>query len=291
MSEVDSQGIHTNLKIINDRPDPKSNLFNFDKMSKQMTEIITDPDLDTPFVIGIDGEWGSGKTTLLTKTYNEIEKINNSSWKLIWFNAWKYEKYDPVFALYEQIIDKLKTSTQKFKDNLRNVASVSLDAFSRKATGMSIKEVMDHFQDSMQSMDALDTELSEAIGKDGRLIIFIDDLDRCENDKILEILFNIKEILDAKNTVFVLGIDMKKIERAWDIKHKGYTQAVLEGKDHSDKLFQLKIQLPKKNLEELSKFVDLHVKLDPSMIKILAGGTRNNPRKIKHTLKYHIFYF
>ncbi len=64
---------------------------------------------------------------------------------------------------------------------------------------------------------------------------------------MLKILFNIKEILDAESTVFVLGIDMKKIERAWDIRHKGCVPAVLEGRDHTDKLFQLKIQLPKKS--------------------------------------------
>lgn len=289
MSGAKSEFSKSDLKIINDAPDPDSNLFNFDIMSDQLEDIITDSDLSTPFVIGIDGEWGSGKTTLLTKTYNSIQKVGNPSWKLIWFNAWKYEKYDPVFALYHSIIKELKDAPQQIKDILQNVAEVSLDAFTRKATGMSIQEIAGHFEDSLNHMKTLDSELENAIGKENRLIVFIDDLDRCDNDKILEILFNIKEVLNAKNTVFILGIDMKKIERAWDIKHKGYEKAVLEGKDHADKLFQLKIQLPRKEMGQVRQFINSYVQLPTNLQRLLAGSIRSNPRKAKLTLNTMYF--
>ena len=44
---------------------------------------------DTPFTIGICGEWGSGKTSFLRMIANELQKHEIHP---IWFDAWKYEK-------------------------------------------------------------------------------------------------------------------------------------------------------------------------------------------------------
>ena len=48
----------------------------------------------------------------------------------------------------------------------------------------------------------------------GRLVIFIDDLDRCRDDQVLKLLEAIKLYLSTRHCIFVLGIDRSAVERA-----------------------------------------------------------------------------
>lgn len=245
--------------------------------------------MPTPYVIGLDGEWGSGKTSLLKKTYNMINDKKESTHHTIWFDSWKYEKYDPVLSLYQHIIGKLEevngSIKNDFKKILLNTGLIASDILSRKYLGVSLDEIQAKYSNTISDVKTIHEKLEESIGKDNRLVIFIDDLDRCENENILAILSNIKEILNSKNIIFILGIDMEKIAIAWDIKHKGYGIAKSVGKDHVDKLFQLKLKIPVKSQKDLMKYVDDLVNELPEKEKaLIALSVKENPRKIKLVL-------
>jgi hypothetical protein len=63
------------IKVINDQPLPSAKLFNFDTYAKALAEIIRMDDTETPFVIGIFGDWGSGKTSLMKTIEGRIKKL------------------------------------------------------------------------------------------------------------------------------------------------------------------------------------------------------------------------
>jgi len=62
--------------------------------------------------------------------------------------------------------------------------------------------------------EALDQAIKQLIGKDQRLVILVDDLDRCESEAAYRLLEGIKIYLNIPSCVFVLGMDQKLIELA-----------------------------------------------------------------------------
>jgi hypothetical protein len=81
---------------------------------------------------------------------------------------------------------------------------------------------------------------------DGRLVVFVDDLDRCLPEKAIEVLEAIKFFLGAPGCVFVLGLDQDVIARGIEMKYKElgekkdgdgkgaihHRRYALSGKDH-----------------------------------------------------------
>jgi hypothetical protein len=70
------------------------------------------------------------------------------------------------------------------------------------------KDITDIFEQTVKEIPQIHKDLSEVIGN-GRLFIFIDDLDRCSIENVLTILQTLKVFLNAKNVIFILAADFK----------------------------------------------------------------------------------
>jgi predicted KAP-like P-loop ATPase len=131
LEELKKDVILADLQILNDEP-ASNPLFNFQAFGDQLSKILLDNTIPTPFAIGLDGEWGSGKSTLLLYIENIIKertKIDLSkSWKVIYFNAWKYEKLDPVESLMQVISNEYenKKENEKWKKIVINYGFLAL---------------------------------------------------------------------------------------------------------------------------------------------------------------------
>lgn len=239
----------------------------------------------TPMSIAIHGEWGSGKTNLLKALQNNLDKDKTH---VIFFEAWKYESSSPTVALISSIANELAENANLGIELIR----MAVDAFIRKNLDDTVSNITTMLRTGFDATSNLSNRLSDGIRKklgNKKLIILIDDLDRCDVEHSLEILAMMKLFLDIKNCICVAAIDFHRLEQAWfskygikDDTNSNYTK---EGRQYLEKIFQVRIPIPHPNLDARKRFLlKLIPTIPPDLLDILAWSGPINPRGMKRIL-------
>jgi len=138
------------------------------------------------------------------------------------------------------------------------------------------------------------------VQQDRRLVVFVDDLDRCLPEKAIEVLEAIKLFLDVEGCVFVIGVDRQVIERGIQVKYRELQRALgvegdearrlpaISGADYLEKIVQLPFILPPVEADQVKAFIQGVVQQFPEedarCVDVFALGIERNPRKIKRCL-------
>ena len=269
------------------------------------TIVLTRP---LPFCIGIYGVWGAGKSSFmkmleaLLKTPTEVDGV-----KTAWFNPWKYDTKEELWhAFIQSIIFEMQDSKNfppEMKEKAKELAmSITLLALRKAITALSVGVITDEDQKSIieifgdkenlyyQHINKFEDDFASLVkayvgktkeGKDGRLIIFIDDLDRCLPENAITILESLKLFFSHSQCVFVLGMNHAIVEVG--IRQR-YEKLQMKGHDYLDKIIQLPFYLPPISFNVLKKSLEAEVKrpfLSPTVWKIIEFGMEANPRKTK----------
>ena len=92
--------------------------------------------------------------------------------------------------------------------------------------------------------------------KISRLVVFIDELDRCRPDTILETLEAIKLFLFKGKVAFVIGADERHISYAVKSKFRDIEGIQIDiGKEYLEKLIQYPIRIPQLNADEVEIYI------------------------------------
>jgi uncharacterized protein YjbI with pentapeptide repeats len=298
-------------KMYSDAPLKDANRFNFEAYSDVISKIILNKENNTPFSIAINGSWGRGKTTLMRtireKLKNESGKRNNRKVKSVWFDAWKYSETDTmlaalVFEIFEEmarekgLIDKLKAKIVGDKQiNMSKVLSdllaavtmsrVELDKWLEDQAYKKELSFYDLFQDYMKKIlmtFVLKKEKGEYSDKEGVLVIFIDDLDRCPPKQITKVLESINLFFDQEGCFFVFGVDISMISKAIDFDYKNLEG--FSGIDYIKKMIQLQFDLPVINEGDVRDFMENELKIEKELkeyLEPIIAGLESNQREIK----------
>lgn len=157
--------------------------------------------------------------------------------RAVWFEAWRYQHESaPVVALLQEIraqLDwqtKLRGSAAKLLEVSIRGSLMALEDITKKI-GIQASKLQrageqwerDHLATALPS-HTIRGFLAEAIGNllpepaEGqpkpRLVVLIDDLDRCEGEAAFRLLEGLKIYLTLRNCVFVLGMNQQVIEDA-----------------------------------------------------------------------------
>jgi tetratricopeptide (TPR) repeat protein len=275
----------------------------FRALAQTLKEIVCSS--ETPLTIGVYGEWGSGKTSLMRMTQDLLE--GGAGVKTIWFDAWKFDKsYDLRVALIHTILRKIqedKSTPQKIKEkaeellkrvNWFGLGKAALSFFvpsplilqllnepllknAEDIPGKTL-ELIGDFEDKFKDL------AQDYVGKEGRLVVFIDDLDRCIPEKAIDVLEAIKLFLNVPGSVFIIGADKKVIE-------DGILQRYGErfenwGKHYLDKIIQIPVSLPPLRKDIITeRFIQgLNISDEIKKYASIIAEVGDNPRTIKRLL-------
>jgi len=190
------------------------------------------------YTIAVNSPYGSGKTTLLKMMSSKIAMEYSTKEKplfVAYYNAWKYDFFnEPLTSLAMSLFDnqalKRKKNYKLFTDNLtkitRFVASLSND-IAIKVTGIDIKEALcafniaskteEAFLEYKNSIEYLEKALDKTVGLYGtnaKMIVIIDELDRCKPDFAIKTLEITKHLLANANIIFLYALDMGQLQKA-----------------------------------------------------------------------------
>ncbi len=276
---------------------------------------LQDPVLELPETLA--GRWKAIGDKIKTK---KILAEESTTIVPIWFNPWQHQGAErPVVALLQEVREQY-TYLRKFTEKLKKLSSVAIeaglpilgelgDAFSALQgggkTGLGaaigrIRGVGESYEGrnfearhEAQRLQLLFEQAVDRLLRDGktnetakgsRMVIFIDDLDRCEAAQTVHLLEAIKLYLQTKNCVFVIGMDSAATRRA---VRTVLGQDEETAREYLEKLFQTTFVVPTPRKREVFiKRLLAHHELEPNedLISNICNLTEPNPRKLKSFL-------
>ena len=224
--------------------------------------------------IALDGRWGSGKTffvkqsVLMINANNPVsdmdddtriqitralnlqkrEKDASESFDVaVYYDAWENDNdIDPILSIVYEIVKQLGIN-YSFKDNdaFMQAGSILEVITNRNITGMienlkssdPLKKIKEE-KDLQEKIKAFFTELLEERGN--RLIVFIDELDRCKPSYSVQLLERIKHYLSDGRITFVFSVNLSELQHTI----RRYYGNMFDASRYLDRFFNLRISLP-----------------------------------------------
>lgn len=299
--------------ITNDREDT----LQFKDAANVLTQMIVQS--DTPLTVGINGEWGSGKTSLMRLIETNIKEKKNPEILTTWFDTWKYTNEEEVWKLLMvsliedlNLPEKYNYDVEQLVSSAINIGLMTFNAYttsgaslisdipglaknvlslpnSRKNRGETIlKDKSTSIKNFRKQFEIL---VEKAVGKNGKYIIFIDDLDRVHPYKTIDTIESIKNFLSCDKCIFVIGCDYNYLNACIEKKYEGLR---FDGKEYIEKIIQITYDMGNSNAQQLNIFLKKH--LSPLFTtredfdaarKLLIKSVGINPRKIKKVVNIY----
>ncbi|HET8755180.1 MAG TPA: P-loop NTPase fold protein [Solirubrobacteraceae bacterium] len=290
------------LALLGDSPhEGESDPLGFSELARELSRLILGSRGATPFTLGIEASWGMGKSTLMGRLRERIEA--EPAVKAVWFNAWTADGNGVLEGLLKTVLNEMDPSV--LRRALRNAklmgwlrVLVSIVAGWLRITSV-VDEAWKRVAVDPRGRNELRGLVEQAITdwrdkqtgvpEDALLCVFVDDLDRCTPEGVIEVFEAMKLYMNVEGFVFVVGYDRDIVADLVN-QSKGYSDSI-RSQDYLEKIIQTTFRIPRSSREQ-SKAL-LQESLDASGTSALFGDAEqtlvvdrnaHNPRRIKRFL-------
>ena len=261
-------------------------------------------------LIAIYGPWGIGKSCLMKTIQSNLPE---NKFETVWFDTWKYEKDDNLpYSLLKFMTKDKKTS--KLKENGKNIQEIGYSILKSMAKGIDVNlgiinikpgEAIDEVQKLdeervknikdnkclWEKIDEFEKEYSKMTFNNKKLVVFLDDLDRCESENIINLISSIKLLLSVnKNIIFIIGIDKKAVTLALQNK---YNNDFNKADEYLEKIFPINFSISNninvENFEDsIVKIMNISHEDSKKIVDFFDSIDFSNSRHIKKVLRKYI---
>lgn len=235
-------------------------------------------DIKGNYSLALDSDWGNGKTFFVKQTQMIIDALNPNRYKsseysdsdyekileknpqdklkiqtishiTTYYDAWENDNdVDPILSIVYTIISSLGLDEEKIAQTPNMLTLIS--SIVTLVTGKDIvgfkeniegKDLLEKIRETKEIKKNVNDLINGLFAEHGdRIIIFIDELDRCRPDFAIELLERIKHYFTNDKITFVFSVNLNQLQHT--VK-KIYGNE-FDGYRYLDRFFDLKISLP-----------------------------------------------
>ncbi len=266
-SESSNDSNKSSLEQINHYPiNQVQDLYVERKWQKeQLLKIIEKKDFVK--TICVSGEWGQGKTSFINVLETDLDKLY---YPIIHINALDFSGLDALFKYYFERIENFIENSgyyngicSEFSNFTKKLADVILDYNNIKITTSNSKDYT-----YISEKKKLQAVLSEAL-RDRKLIVIVDDIERCDSEISVKFIRFIKEIATFDKSVILFLSDYEELLKIPGLNEK-YMQKFIDYRfdlrvvNYREILNNLKIN--KHNLYKLNDSITIDIEKNIDLI-------------------------
>ena len=231
--------------------------------------------IDNTVTFGIDGKWGTGKTFFVKQAKMVIDSLNPNSieysfdkmdqikkeflsktdndlnkyvpYVTAYYDAWQHDSDDdPILSLVYQIMkDNNNVEIDKKRDRTKILTNL-FDVLSKRNITNLVQSIKGNdYCETERGQDDLSSIINEFFvsllpEKGCKLIVFIDELDRCTPSYAVKLLERIKHYFSIDNVIFVFSVNFMELQHTVN----NYYGEKFDSCRYMDRFFDIRIELP-----------------------------------------------
>lgn len=273
-----------------------------DKIGRQdivdkISSLVDNLQKDEHFCLALDGEWGSGKSYVMDMLREKFAV--HPEYIVINYDAWKNNFYsDPLIAILYCVLDSIKEYVEfsELKIKLKQGTIKTLKSWGKKALSamekaggkytvlaciieaisnvisasgkLSNNELLAGYKSYQSLIEEVKNQLNNLASteiyndKPTKLIIMVDEIDRCLPNEQLIILERIHHLFDVKNCAIIVAMNKRQIIKVFDTRYGS------GGKEYLRKFFKYNYHIEaNSHLYFINAFIDeLHSYIDLKLV-------------------------
>jgi predicted KAP-like P-loop ATPase len=266
------------------------------RFAAEIAELIGSTPADWSARCGIFAKWGDGKTTVLRFLERLLEQQGSI---VFWFNPWANQSFNDLIDEFGiRLIETLTAKGLAVESPIRRVMrkagrAIEGDAASALAEGaaeaLHVGKLLSGSVAAISNWLRLDgpqvRKLREQL-KGKRIVVLIDDLDRCAPQLLPKLLLSLRELLDIPSFTFILAFDNEIVAKALVETNPAWG----EGARFLDKILDFQFHLPPMSAAGKAKLISKamgqfcpFVPQEPTAE--IADLLPDNPRRLKALIR------